>query len=162
MKGNFILACLLGILPLSAFAGQDIEVVDFEGLEKWLHKETDSIYVINFWATWCAPCVKELPYFEDLHREYATSKVKVLLVSMDFPNQVSKRLIPFLEKNDIQSHVILLDAPDPNSWIDRVSPQWSGTIPATVITYPRENYYELFEKEFHAGALENIVKPFIQ
>ena len=46
------------------------DVVDFDGLKPYLNKKDDDVYVINFWATWCAPCVKELPYFEQLNKNY--------------------------------------------------------------------------------------------
>jgi len=96
-------------------------------------QKNDTTYVINFWATWCAPCVKELPYFEKLNQKYTDKKVKVILVSQDFSKQLEKKLKPFLEKNKLQSEVLVLIDPDANSWIDKVNPAWSGAIPATVI-----------------------------
>ena len=63
----------------------DLEVYDYNGFEKFLNKKDNKIYVINFWATWCAPCVKELPHFEALNTNYANKNVEVILVSLDFP-----------------------------------------------------------------------------
>ena len=52
-------------------ADVSIKSVTYKELKPLLQKTTDSIYVVNFWATWCKPCVAELPYFEKLNKEYA-------------------------------------------------------------------------------------------
>ena len=75
--------------------------VDFKGLERYLNKADNKTYIVNFWATWCKPCVEELPYFEQAGKKYRDQNVEVLLVSLDFPNQVEKQLKPFIEKNKL-------------------------------------------------------------
>ncbi len=99
-----------------------------------LEKKDDKTYVINFWATWCAPCVKELPYFEKLKTEYADKNVEVLLVSLDFPKQVEKKLIPFINKKKLKSEVVLLDDINEDVWIKAIDETWSGALPATLFT----------------------------
>ncbi len=108
-------------------------------------KSNDTTYVVNFWATWCSPCVKEIGYFEELYRVYASSALKVILVSLDFPNQVERRLIPFIQEKEISAPVMLMTDLNYNGWIDQVDPSWSGAIPATLI-YNRETRIFL-EKE---------------
>lgn len=93
----------------------------------------DTTYVVNFWATWCSPCVKEIGYFEELHRQSKFENVKVILVSLDFPNQIDRRVIPFLKEKEISADVLLMTDLDYNSWIDQIDPGWSGAIPATLI-----------------------------
>ncbi len=136
-------------------------VINIEELLFLLHQESDTVYVVNFWATWCKPCVKELPYFEELHANYKKEKLKVVLVSLDFPELVEQRLKPFLKKKNLQSKVHLLDAPTPNSWIDRVSEEWSGSIPATMIVAPHRNHRQFYEREFTYPALESTIKPLL-
>lgn len=136
-------------------ATTDIAVMDFDTFAPMLAQDTDSIYVINFWATWCAPCVREIPAFEELHATYSDQKVKVLLVSLDFPGHLDSRVIPFIEQHQLQSEVIVLDDPDANRWIPLVSEEWSGAIPATVI-YNR-TFREFYEKEFKFEELEKII-----
>jgi thiol-disulfide isomerase/thioredoxin len=138
---------------------QQVPIVDFEGLKPLLSKQNDTTYVVNFWATWCAPCIKELPHFERLNQEYSDTKLKVILVSLDFPNHFDSRLIPFIKEMDIKSEVILLDDPNSNYWIDQVSPDWSGAIPSTLI-YNR-NARMFFEKEFSYDELKQIVDNMI-
>ena len=93
----------------------------------------DTTYVINFWATWCGPCVKELPYFEALTSKYEGKPVQVVLVSLDFPKQLESKLVPFMEKNQLTSKVVVLLDGKYNNWIDKISPDWEGAIPATLI-----------------------------
>jgi thiol-disulfide isomerase/thioredoxin len=136
-----------------------IEVYTFDEFRHWLTKETDSIYVINFWATWCAPCVKEIPAFEKLHATYLDKKVKVLYVSLDFPAQVQSRVIPFIERMKMDAEVVLLNDPNSNRWIPLVSEKWSGAIPATLI-YSKD-FNEFYEQEFTFDQLQTIILPLI-
>jgi thiol-disulfide isomerase/thioredoxin len=121
-------------------------------LEPLFEQNDGATYVINFWATWCLPCVKELPHFEKLNETYKNKNVKVILVSLDFPKKIESQLLPFLERKKIQSAVYVLDDPDANSWIEKVNKDWSGAIPATVI-YKGKNK-KFFEQSFTYEELE--------
>jgi thiol-disulfide isomerase/thioredoxin len=136
-----------------------ITVYTFDEFEPWLHKDTDSLYVINFWATWCAPCVKEIPDFEKINAMYKDKKVKVLFVSLDFPNQIESRVVPFMDRLNMQAQVVLLNDPRANRWIPLVSEQWTGAIPATVIY--GNGFREFYEREFKFEELEEIILPLI-
>lgn len=155
-----ILFFSLFIISLYAKPEPPVNIVNFDEFEHWLHKETDSIYVINFWATWCAPCVREIPAFEQIHAKYQQQRVKVLMVSLDFPNHLESRVIPFIQSHNMQSHVMLLNDPNANRWIGKVSEQWSGAIPATVIY--SSNFREFYEREFKFEELEQIILPLVQ
>jgi peroxiredoxin len=102
---------------------------------------------------------KEIPDFEKLNAQYKDQKVKVLLVSLDFSTQVESRVIPFMERMNMKSEVILLNEPNPNRWIPIVSEKWSGAIPATLIY--SKNFREFYEREFNFEEFEEIVKPLI-
>jgi len=136
-----------------------LEVFTFDQLEPLLEKQNDTIYVVNFWATWCAPCVKELPYFEELQANYKNQKLQVLLVSLDFPHLYEKNLKPFIIKNQLKSKVVALDDPDMNAWIPKVSSEWSGSIPATLIY--KNDKKTFYEQSFTYKTLQNEVKPFL-
>ena len=139
---------------------KSVEVVDFDGLQEYLTQFEDKTVVINFWATWCVPCVKELPYFEQATEKYANDDVAVVLVSLDFKRQIDTRLKPFVEKRQLKSHVVVLDDPDANKWIDKVHPDWSGAIPATLIR--KGNTEAFYEKTFHSyEELDQIIQPFL-
>ena len=155
-----LLQILLLVLCINLH-GQDIKVYQtFDEFEELMTKD-DKVYVLNFWATWCAPCIKELPYFEELSDKYDSEQLEVILVSIDFKNQLEKRLRPFVKKKELQSRVVHLADPKPNKWIDRVDESWSGAIPATYVY--NANSHQFFEQEFHSlQELEDIVKPFLK
>ena len=104
MKPNHLLLVLLFVG--NSFA-QTTEIIslNYPQLQPLLHQKSETIHVVNSWATWCAPCIKELPYFEELNK---LDNVEVLLVSLDFPKHKQKRLIPFVEKHKLQSKVVHL------------------------------------------------------
>lgn len=137
----------------------ELEVYDFKGLQNQLSTTSDTTYVVNFWATWCAPCVKELPYFEQLSANYSSKNVKVILVSLDFSNQYDTSLKPFIKAHQLKSKVVALNDPDSNSWIPKVNQDWSGTIPATLIFTKDKRRF--FEKSFTYDELETEVKQII-
>jgi thiol-disulfide isomerase/thioredoxin len=137
-----------------------LEIHDFNGLEPYLTKTDDKTYVVNFWATWCAPCVKELPHFEELNKNYKDKNVEVMLVSLDFPNQYDKKLKPFIKKHDLQSKILVLDDVDQNTWIPKINENWDGAIPVTII-YNKDKR-EFYDKTFTYAELETELKQFLK
>ncbi len=147
--------------PLKVLEEQryELAVYDFDHFEPFLTvNDKDVVRVVNFWATWCKPCLAELPAFETLHEKYKDKKVEVILVSLDFPDQVQEKLIPFILKNQLKSDVILLDDPHGDVWIPKVSEDWSGAIPATVLISSEE--YRFYERTFEYPALEHELLSF--
>jgi len=151
------LAFLVGLSQLETFA-QTVTVIGVDELESRLEKGADTTYVVNFWATWCGPCVKELPYFETLGANKADKKFKVLLVTLDFVENLESKVLPFIEKKQIKSEVLLLDEGNPNEWIPRVSEKWSGAIPATIFINKQKKTRHFHEGSFKEGELENKLK----
>lgn len=149
----YIIACLLFISQIQA---QSLIKIDSDELEALSSMNNDTTYILNFWATWCSPCIKEIGYFEDLHRQAPGPEMKVFLISLDFPNSIERRVIPFLKEKDITAEVKLVTDLDYNAWIERIDPGWSGAIPATLI-YKRDKRLFL-EKELTRDELFNHVK----
>jgi thiol-disulfide isomerase/thioredoxin len=132
MKARLLFIFLFTFSFINTVKGQDlITFKTFDELNTYIKQNNSKPLVINFWATWCAPCVKELPYFEKLNQE--NQNIKVILVSLDFEKQVESKLIPFLKKKKIASTSIYLADKDYNSWLPKIDKNWSGSIPATVI-----------------------------
>ena len=164
-KQILICACLMSLLVACAGSGdQEVieppKVIKWDGLEAVMTKDSDQLQVINFWATWCAPCIKELPYFEALNAE-AGDQLDVTLVSLDFADEFEKRVLPFVDKRGLKSQVLLVDDIDYNSWIEKVDPSWSGAIPATLIINPSNGKRKFLEKELNEGELETLVQEML-
>ena len=114
----------------------------FDDFQHWLHFDNDTTYVINFWATWCKPCVEELPWFEQLHEQFQGQKVKVVLVSLDFKKDLEKKLLPFVQSRKLKSTVVALTDSGYQNWIDKVTPAWGGAIPVTLIYNARKRAFK--------------------
>lgn len=140
--------------------GVKFPIYNFEGLEPLLHRDDDHTYIINFWATWCKPCLEELPYFERVGAEQKDNKVKVILVSLDMPHMWKSRLEPYVKNKGIQSEVVILDDPKQNEWIPKVDIAWDGGIPATLIY--KKDKRNFFEHGFTYEELNVVLKGFIQ
>lgn len=128
------------------------KVIKLASLETLMKKKEGPIQVINFWATWCAPCVKELPLFEQLQ----SANTKVTLINLDFVEKLDK-VDAFVVKKSMKSEVLLLDEIDYNSWIDKVDKRWEGSIPATLVYNPVNGKRAFVQQELKDGELEKLI-----
>ncbi|MBL7876614.1 MAG: TlpA family protein disulfide reductase [Cyclobacteriaceae bacterium] len=154
MTFRFLL--LFWSLSLAATAQQAKEIT-LNDLQQLITTSSEQIQVINFWATWCAPCVKEIPLFESLNKE--NKLVHVTLVSMDYdldpnPDKVNR----FIARKKLQSDVVILAETDPNSWIDKIDKNWGGALPATLIINTKTAKRKLVQRELHEGELEKLIE----
>ena len=114
---------------------EEISVVNFEQLEPKFSKTDDVLYVVNFWATWCAPCVKELPDFMEVNSEFSNSDdLRMILVSLDDSDNLEGPVKKFIEDKNLKGIELYLldDIKRMNEWIPAVDSSWSGSIPATL------------------------------
>lgn len=163
MKFHRVLLLSVFLLLLMIFkikAQQKIEIIKLENLFDKIQKSNDTVYIANFWATWCSPCVKELPDFEQLNAVYKSKKMKLLLVSIDFKSDIGK-VRNFANKKMLQSTIVLLDEPKYNDWIDKIDMSWEGQIPATVFYKNREKVHFLSE-QIDFQYLEALLKPLLK
>lgn len=149
MKSHLILIVFL--LMASFGFCQKVELLTVDDLNERIKQGRDTTYVVNFWATWCAPCIKEIPHFEKLQQEKKADKLKVLLVSVDFKDRLEKSVKPFVKRRELKNEVFLLDETDQQKYIDRIDKTWSGAIPATL--FVKGNKRKFIEKEFTYPAL---------
>ncbi|MFO7844186.1 MAG: TlpA disulfide reductase family protein [Bacteroidales bacterium] len=155
---TIFLILFFSIASYSVFA-QKYPVYNFETFSPVLEKQNDTTYIVNFWATWCAPCVKEMPAFNELHEKYKDRKIKIILVSLDFGKNLQAKIERFAQVHKIKPTIIILDDPDSNSWIDKVSKDWSGAIPATLM-YNKNNRF-FHEQSFTFEELESTLHQVI-
>lgn len=134
------------VLGFSAFA--QVKTISFSALEERINlPESDTTYVINFWATWCGPCVRELPEFKEAHLDQLNEKVKFIFVSLDFPGK-EEDVGNFFVEAGMKGEVIMLSDTDANQWINKVKPDWQGNIPVTWFISPFSK-----KKVFHNGTI---------
>ncbi len=139
-------------------AEKQVQVVKMPWLDSVLQLHNDTTYVLNFWATWCVPCVAELPIFDQIQKTYSKNKVRVVLISLDYIKKRDEVLIPFLTKKRIQSEVVLLNEPDANGWIDKVDRSWTGALPATLVVNNNTSFRHFLEKELNFELLDSLIQ----
>jgi thiol-disulfide isomerase/thioredoxin len=154
MKRLFIFSAI-ALLAITAQA-QDITRIHLNDLRKLMHQD-DAVYVINFWATWCHPCVEELPTIEKIADEYKDKNVKVLLVSMDYPNAYPQRIQAFAKKHHLDSKLYWLDEDNPNAIRATLDDNWQGVIPCTLIINNKTGYRKFIQGEIMGGELRRDV-----
>jgi thiol-disulfide isomerase/thioredoxin len=135
------------------------QLISLNQLEEIIAQDKEEVLIINFWATWCKPCIAEMPEFEKINNDY--DKVRVLFVSIDFPEEVESRVLPFLEKKQLKSEVVILDESDQNLFINTIEESWSGAIPATLILQNKKKFRTFHEGQLTYEELESIIKPIL-
>lgn len=150
---------VIGLFFIIGYANaQGIKVVNANFINNQRQLTNDTLYVINFWATWCKPCVEELPYFEKLGAEMKDKPVKILLVSTDMKKDLTTRLPDFISAKNLTQQVLFMSETNANLWIEQVNKEWSGAIPATWILYKKNNYEFFKEGEITFAELDTLIK----
>lgn len=129
------------------------QMITFNQLQKRLEDTRGKTLIVNFWATWCKPCVEEMPAFLKLARE--DRDFHLLLVSLDDPEKRTSQVLPFLRKNDIRQEVVILEQPNGGEWISTIAPSWSGAIPATLAVNSSKGIREFRRQSFTYNELKS-------
>ena len=136
-----LLVLFLWISIFKAEAAHPVENIPVADLQQRVERASDTLFVVNLWATWCQPCVKEIPEFNRIAPQLEGVPVKVLMANLDFPNQKEARLLPFLEQHEVRHEVLMLLTPRGGDWIEALDPAWSGAIPATIMHYKGKRFF---------------------
>ncbi|MEO5911915.1 MAG: TlpA disulfide reductase family protein [Pelobium sp.] len=144
------------LIVISKVCIAQVKLLSLDQLEKRIEQGKDTVYIVNFWATWCGPCVKELPNFEKLNAEYKNQPIKVILMSADFKSKLEKVVIPFVRKMGLKSEVYLLNEQSEQDYINRISEKWSGSLPATLVINTKKKTRNFYEQEFSYQELEKV------
>jgi thiol-disulfide isomerase/thioredoxin len=152
MKKIFAIILLGGMISFAE--AQTPEVIKLADLQRIMNSSSDTTYIVNFWATWCVPCVKEFPSFEKFAKQHHNENVKVVMISLDFKKDYDKTLVPFIKDHKIEGDVYLLDEPDYNSWINKINPSWDGEIPVTFMFNNAKKQRIFYPRDFKPDELE--------
>ena len=154
MKFTIVILSIAAMLNASYLKAQVPQIIDVATMQQLLLPAPGKVKVINYWATWCKPCVKELPLFLEAQKNFP--EVEFVFISLDFAESANK-VAAFAEKRGMKSvGLYIIDDLDYNSWIDKVSPEWSGAIPATLIVNENGKYF--FEQEFTGKELSSLIQ----
>lgn len=117
----------------------------------------DTIYIVNFWATWCTPCVKELPVFNSLSKRYEGKAVKIILMSFDFKEAYPETLRQFIKKKGLQPEVVWMNETSADTFIPNIDERWHGALPATLVISAKNKIKHLWEGTVTEKGITDIV-----
>lgn len=146
----FILALISTHQTLCA---QQIKKIKIGELQKMI--DTSSVpLVVNFWATWCGPCIREISWFEKNVAAYADKKIKLLLVSIDFPGDYPKEITAFAKKQGYTSQIVWLNESNADVFCPKIDKSWDGSIPVTLMVNNKKHYREFYKQQLPEGKLK--------
>jgi thiol-disulfide isomerase/thioredoxin len=122
------------------------------------YQQPGQVWVVNFWSTWCKPCLEEIPHFVTVANEMKDKGVKLLLVSQDTRSLYQRgRLDEYVRKKGWKAEVVWLAETNADYYCPLVDSSWSGVIPATVVTNPQTGFYRFVEDSLTEAQLRAIL-----
>ncbi len=110
-----------------------VEPIDIKGVEHLVHVRNGKILFLNVWATWCQPCTEEFPDLVKLYNDYQNAGVDFAAISVDYPDEVGSKILPFLIGQHVPFTVYVANVKKDEDFINELNPSWSGAVPATFI-----------------------------
>src|SRR5687768_15374428 len=129
-----------------SMAAQKIPKWKIEELEAYIQKSHRPV-IVNFWATYCIPCIEEIPYFQELVKKYRKDSVELLLVSMDFEEMYPDKIKKFAEKRKFTAPIAWLDETNADHFCPRIDSSWSGVMPATLFINNKTGFRSFYEEQ---------------
>ncbi|MCY4418370.1 MAG: TlpA disulfide reductase family protein [Cytophagales bacterium] len=167
MKTFLLSLLLLNLGGWNLKSQTKVPVLRFQELKENIQENKSSVQVINFWATWCAPCVREIPYFQAVHEKYQNQSVRFLLVSLDSSKKLA-RVERFVKKKKLSMEIVLLNETDFDTILPQIHPNMEGAIPATLFLCGKKtkgsfihdsfSQKKLFQRDLSQKELEKEVK----
>ena len=154
---KFLLSVLIFCLRMQAQAQSTIPILNLDELKNRYTQQNDTTYIVNFFATWCGPCIQEMPMLNKFYEEHRNTNIQLIFISLDNPSYI-KKLPNKMQKLGVQAPVYLLKANSDYSWLPQVDSRWQGSIPATMIINTKKNVKAFFETPMDKGQLEFYLK----
>lgn len=156
-----IVTGLFFLIMTNIISAQQIKKVKIDDVLKMIDT-TASPLVINFWASWCKPCVHEIPWFEKTIEPFKTKGVKLILVSVDYKEDYPKRLTKFVNEQNYQSTIFWLDETDANMFCPKIDRSWEGTIPVTLMVNNKKHYRQFYDQQLPEPRLKLELQKLIE
>ncbi len=156
MKSILLFFALAGITFYAQ--SQQIPKWKITDVENYMAASKDEILVLNFWATFCKPCVAEIPSFIQITNQYKSQKVKLMLVSLDLPSYYPAKIATFAKKHQFNTNITWLAETNADYFCPKIDKSWSGSIPATLIINTKTGYRKFVEEEMDAATFEKELK----
>lgn len=137
-----------------------IQKVKITDLESYITK-SDHPLIINFWATFCVPCVKEIPYFQSTVARYNDQQVELVLVSLDLPDYYPTRISDFAEKRGFTSRIVWLNETDADYFCPKVDARWTGGIPSSLFINNKTHYRRFFDRQLTEPQVDLEIKEML-
>lgn len=141
-------------------AQSPIQKVKITDLEAYIAK-SDHPLIVNFWATFCVPCVKEIPYFQTTVARFKDQKVELVLVSLDLPSYYPAKIADFAKKSDFTARIVWLDETDADYFCPKMDSRWSGAIPASLFINNATHYRRFFDRQLTDGQVGPEIKKML-
>lgn len=139
---------------------QTVQKIKITDLEKTI-AESDHPLIVNFWATFCVPCVKEIPYFQQTVARYQQQQVELILVSLDLPDYYPAKIASFVQGRGFTSRIVWLDETNADYFCPRVDPRWTGGIPSSLFINNKTHYRRFFDRQLTEPQVEVEIKKML-
>jgi thiol-disulfide isomerase/thioredoxin len=155
MKGVLLAVFVL----MSGLVGvaQVVKKVKIGEIEELIQK-SDHPVVVSFWATWCLPCIHEIPYMQETVKKYAEKNVELVLVSLDFKESYPAVVESFVKKNRYEANFYWLNETNADQFCPKIDPKWDGSIPATLFVNNKTGYRKFYDRQLTPLQVEAEVK----
>ena len=151
---------ILALLAASIGAQQKLSPVDEAGYRAILKSNTGTVLLVDFWATWCAPCRQEMPLLSRLESRLKDKLFRLVTISADEPEQ-EPAAVEFLKKSGVTGAAYLRRAKDDDKFINSVDAKWSGALPALFLYDRQGTLVKSFVGETELSVIEAAIRKIL-